>query len=142
MNEVIKFTELANFFPKQIEAQNASKRFKFVLFGGSVGSGKSRWLRWMMVYWLIKFFSKYNIKGIRAGLFCEDYVALNDRHLTKIKYEFPTWLGEYNQQKHEFTLKPEYGSGIIAFRNLAEPENYLSVEFAIQGVDEINRNPK
>lgn len=140
--EIVKFTELANFFPKQIEAQNASKRFKFVLFGGSVGSGKSRWLRWMMVYWLIKLFSKYQIKGIRAGLFCEDYVALNDRHLTKIKFEFPTWLGDYNQQKHEFTLKPEYGSGIIAFRNLAEPENYLSVEFAIQGVDEINRNPK
>ncbi len=141
-DETVKFTELANFFPKQIEAQNASKRFKFVLFGGSVGSGKSRWLRWMMVYWLMKFFSKYKIQGIRAGLFCEDYVALNDRHLTKIRYEFPAWLGDYNQQKHEFTLKPEYGSGIIAFRNLAEPENYLSVEFAIQGVDEINRNPK
>jgi len=140
--EIVKFTELANFFPKQIEAQEASKRFKFVLFGGSVGSGKSRWLRWMMVYWLIKLFSKYKIKGIRAGLFCEDYVALNDRHLTKIKFEFPDWLGDYNQQKHEFTLKPEYGSGIIAFRNLAEPENYLSVEFAIQAIDEINRNPK
>ena len=141
-DEIIKFTELANFFPKQIEAQSASKRFKFVLFGGSVGSGKSRWLRWMMVYWLIKFFDKYKIKGIRAGLFCEDYVSLNDRHLTKIKFEFPAWLGTFNQQKHEFTLAPEYGSGIIAFRNLAEPENYLSVEFAIQGVDEINRNPK
>lgn len=141
-SETIKFSELSNFFPKQKEALEASKRFKFVLFGGSVGSGKSRWLRWAMVYWLMKFFAKYQIKGIRAGLFCEDYVALNDRHLTKVKYEFPSWLGDYNQQKHEFTLKPEYGSGIIAFRNLAEPENYLSVEFAVQGVDEINRNPK
>src|SRR3990167_1999786 len=77
-DEVIPFTKLSGFFPKQIEAQNASKRFKFVLFGGSVGSGKSRWLRWMMVYWLIKLFSKYKIPGIRAGLFCEDYVALNE----------------------------------------------------------------
>src|SRR3990167_769918 len=117
--EIIKFTELANFFPKQVEAQLASKRFKFVLFGGSVGSGKSRWLRWMMVYWLIKFFSKYKIKGIRAGLFCEDYPSLNDRHLTKIRYEFPSWLGSYvGGEKKEFTLAPEYGSGIIAFRNL------------------------
>ena len=140
--EVIKFSELTKFFPKQQEALSASKRFKFVLFGGSVGSGKSYWLRWSLLYWLIKYHAKYGIKGIRAGLFCEDYVALNDRHLTKIKYEFPAWLGTYNQQKHEFTLSPEYGSGIIAFRNLAEPENYLSVEFAIQGVDEINRNPK
>ena len=140
--EVIKFTELANFFPKQKEAQETSKRFKYVLFGGSVGSGKSRWLRWMMIYWLIKLFQKYKQKGIRAGLFCEDYPSLNDRHLSKVKFEFPDWLGEWNQQRHEFTLAPEYGSGILAFRNLDDPTKYLSVEFAIMGVDEINRNPK
>lgn len=141
-SEVIKFTELANFFPKQKEAQEASKRFKFVLFGGSVGSGKSRWLRWMMVYWLIKLFAKHQLKGIRAGLFCEDYPSLNDRHLSKVKFEFPEWLGKFNEARHEFTLAPEYGSGIIAFRNLDDPQKYLSVEFAIMGIDEINRNPK
>lgn len=143
MNEVKnKFTELANFFPKQIEAQLASKRFKYTLFGGSVGSGKSRWLRWMCVYWLIKYNAKYGIDGIRAGLFCEDYPSLNDRHLSKIKFEFPDWLGRYNEAKHEFTLAPEYGSGIIAFRNLDDPSKYLSVEFAVIAIDEINRNPK
>lgn len=140
--EVIKFTELANFFPKQIEAQLASKRFKYTLFGGSVGSGKSRWLRWMCIYWLIKYHAKYNIKGVRAGLFCEDYPSLNDRHLSKIKFEFPDWLGRFNEAKHEFTLAPEYGSGIIAFRNLDDPAKYLSVEFAVIAIDEINRNPK
>ncbi len=140
-DEVIKFSELAKFLPKQKDAQEASKRFKFVLYGGSLGSGKSYWLRWMMVYWLMKLFSKYNIRGIRAGLFCEDYPSLNDRHLSKVKYEFPAWLGRYNEAKHEFTLAPEYGSGVIAFRNLDDPEKYLSVEFAIMGVDEINRNP-
>lgn len=141
-DEVIKFSELAKFLPKQQDAQEASKRFKFVLYGGSLGSGKSYWLRWMMVYWLMKMFSKYNIRGIRAGLFCEDYPSLEDRHLSKVKYEFPSWLGTYNQQRHEFTLKPEYGSGVIAFRNLDDPEKYLSVEFAVMGVDEVNRNPK
>lgn len=141
-DEVVKFSELSGFFPKQKEAQLASKRFKFVLFGGSVGSGKSRWLRWMMVYWLMKLFAKYQLRGIRAGLFCEDYPSLNDRHLTKIKWEFPEWLGTYNEAKKEFTLAPEYGSGIIAFRNLDDPSKYLSVEFAVEGVDEINRNPK
>lgn len=140
--ERIKFSELSGFFPKQVEAQLASKRFKFTLFGGSVGSGKSRWLRWMMVYWLMKFYSKYDLKGVRAGLFCEDYPSLNDRHLSKVKYEFPDWLGTYNEARHEFTLSPEYGSGVIAFRNLDDPQKYLSVEFAIMGVDEINRNPK
>ncbi len=139
-DEQIDFTKLANFFPKQIEAAKASRRFKFTLFGGSLGSGKSRWLRWMALYWLMEFYGKYQIKGIRAGVFSEDYPSLNDRHLTKIKYEFPSWLGTFNESKHEFTLKPEYGSGIIAFRNLDDPEKYLSVEFAIECVDEINRN--
>lgn len=139
--EIIKFSELAKFLPKQKDAQEASKRFKFVLYGGSLGSGKSYWLRWMMIYWLMKMYSKYNLKGIRAGLFCEDYPSLNDRHLSKVKYEFPIWLGKYNEARHEFTLAPEYGSGVIAFRNLDDPEKYLSVEFAIMGVDEINRNP-
>jgi len=142
MNDEISFTELSNFFPKQNEAKLASKRFKFTLFGGSVGSGKSRWLRWMCVYWLMDYYARYKTKGIRAGLFCEDYPSLNDRHLTKIKFEFPDWLGRYNEQKHEFTLAPEYGSGIIAFRNLDDPPKYLSVEFAVIAIDEINRNPK
>lgn len=141
-DEPMGFTELAGFFPKQVEAASASRRFKFTLFGGSVGSGKSRWLRWMMVYWLMEYYSKYQIKGVRAGLFCEDYPSLNDRHLTKIKFEFPDWLGKFNEAKHEFTLAPEYGSGIIAFRNLDDPSKYLSVEFAVIGIDEINRNPK
>lgn len=139
--ETIKFSDLAKFLPKQKDAQEASKRFKFVLYGGSLGSGKSYWLRWMMVYWLMKFHAKYGLKGIRVGLFCEDYTSLNDRHLSKVKYEFPVWLGTYNQQFHEFTLKAEYGSGVIAFRNLDDPEKYLSVEFAVIAVDEINRNP-
>jgi hypothetical protein len=140
--EVIKFSELAKFFPKQMEALEASKRFKYVLFGGSVGSGKSYWIRWSVIYWLMKYYSKYNIKGIRAGVFCEDYPSLNDRHLTKIKFEFPEWLGRFNEAKHEFTLAPEYGSGIIAFRNLDDPSKYLSVEFAVIAIDEVNRNPK
>lgn len=139
--ETIKFSELAKFLPKQKDAQEASKRFKFVLYGGSLGSGKSYWLRWMMIYWLMKLHAKTGLKGIRAGLFCEDYPSLNDRHLSKVKYEFPGWLGRYNEAKHEFTLAPEYGSGVIAFRNLDDPEKYLSVEFAVMGVDEINRNP-
>lgn len=138
----IKFSELTKFFPKQQEALDASKRFKYVLFGGSVGSGKSYWIRWSCLYWLMDYYSRYGMKGIRAGLFCEDYPSLNDRHLTKIKYEFPDWLGTFNEAKKEFTLKPEFGGGIIAFRNLDDPSKYLSVEFAVIAIDEVNRNPK
>jgi hypothetical protein len=81
----------------------------------------------MMIYWLLKFWAKYKTRGIRVGLFCEDYPSLNDRHLSRVKYEFPSWLGVYNEAKHEFTLRPEYGSGVLAFRNLDDPEKYLSV---------------
>lgn len=140
--EITKFSDLTRFFPKQEEALLATKRFKYVLFGGSVGSGKSYWIRWSCLYWLIKYYDKYNLKGVRAGLFCEDYPSLNDRHLTKIKYEFPDWLGTYNESKKEFTLADDYGGGIIAFRNLDDPAKYLSVEFAVIAIDEINRNPK
>lgn len=140
-NEV-KFSELTKFFPKQQEALNAAKRFKYTLFGGSVGSGKSYWIRWSAVWFLMYYYAKYGIEGVRAGVFCEDYPSLNDRHLTKIKYEFPEWLGRFNEQKHEFTLAKKWGSGIIAFRNLDDPQKYLSVEFAFIGIDEINRNPK
>ena len=90
----------------------------------------------------MEYYAKYQIKGVRAGLFCEDYPSLNDRQLSKIKFEFPQWLGKFNESKHEFTLAPEYGSGVIAFRNLDDPSKYLSVEFAVIGIDEINRNPK
>jgi len=138
----LSFTELTKFFPKQIEAWKATKRFKFTLFGGSVGSGKSYWIRWVSVYWLMYYYSKYGLEGVRAGIFCEDYPSLNDRHLTKIKFEFPAWLGTYNDSKKEFTLAKRWGSGIIAFRNLDDPSKYLSVEFAVIAIDEINRNPK
>lgn len=141
-SENIKFSELTGFFPKQMEALEATKRFKYVLFGGSVGSGKSYWIRWSCIYWLMRYHARYGLKGVRAGLFCEDYPSLNDRHLTKIKFEFPDWLGTYNDSKKEFTLAPEYGSGIIAFRNLDDPSKYLSVEFAVIAIDEVNRNPK
>ena len=145
MNEApteLKFTDLCKFFPKQQEALSAVKRFKFTLFGGSVGSGKSYWIRWSVVWLLIDYYSRYKIEGIRAGVFCEDYPSLNDRHLTKVKFEFPEWLGTMNESKHEFTLHKRWGSGIIAFRNLDDPSKYLSVEFAVIAIDEINRNPK
>lgn len=142
MTEELKFSELCKFFPKQTEALSAAKRFKFTLFGGSVGSGKSYWIRWSTVWFLLDYYNRYKLEGIRAGIFCEDYPSLNDRHLTKIKYEFPDWLGTYNESKKEFTLKKKWGSGIIAFRNLDDPAKYLSVEFALEAIDEINRNPK
>lgn len=138
--ERIKFSELANFFPKQKLALEATKTYKYVLYGGTKGSGKSRWLRFVLLWWLIYYFQKYDIKGVRAGLFCEDFPALQDRHISKIKQEFPDWLGTWNESKHEFTLADEYGGGILSFRNLDDVSKYESVEFAIIGIDELQKD--
>lgn len=139
--EKINFRELSNFFDKQQLALERTKVFDYLLYGGTLGGGKSRWIRWTALYWLLKWFNEYGIRGIRVGVFCEDYGSLNDRQLTYIKTEFPSWLGRYNEQRHEFKLEPEYGGGVIAFRNLDDADKYLSVEFALIAIDEINRNP-
>jgi len=117
-------------------------QYKYLLYGGAMGGGKSYFLRWACIRWLHHLFKKYKKKGIIAGLFCENYPALRDRHLLKIKYEFPNWLGKYNNSTKEFTLTNKWGAGVLAFRNLDEPAKYKSAEFAIIAVDEIVQDPK
>lgn len=136
----VDFSKLANFQPKQKEALEATKKYKYVLYGGSMGSGKSYFIRWALLYWILKMTAEYKQPGIRVALFCEDYGSLQDRHISKIKFEFPRWIGEYNAQLHEFRLAYKWGSGSIAFRNLDDPSKYISSEFAVIAVDEANRN--
>lgn len=138
----IKFSELANFQPKQLEAKEACKTKKYILYGGAASGGKSYWLRWMGIYLLMYYYGKYDIKGVRVGLFCEDYPALKERHLSKIPYEFPEWLGTLNKSEHEFRLRDEFGGGVLAFRNLDDPSKYLSSEFASVLVDELTKNKR
>jgi len=138
----IKFSEIVNFTPKQLEANEAVKKYKYVLYGGAMGGGKSYWLRWELVRLLLYFWNKTKLKNITVGLFCEDYPALKDRHLSKVKFEFPDWLGTYYAQDHNFIIRSDWGGGILAFRNLDDVSKYQSAEFAAQGVDELTKNPK
>src|SRR3990167_4257290 len=140
--EVIKFSDLIKWTSKQKEAHNAVKKYKYILYGGAMGGGKSFWLRWELLRLLLYYYAKYNLRGVVIGLFCEDYPALKDRHLSKIKYEFPAWLGDFNTQDHNFVLKNDFGSGILAFRNLDDPSKYQSSEFAAEVVDELTKNKK
>ncbi len=138
----LKWSNLVHFNNKQLEAEAAVWEYKYLLYGGAMGGGKSYWLRWMDIKLLIYFYQLTGQKGIRAGLFCEDYPALKDRHISKINYEFPSWLGTMNKGDNEFILSPEYGSGVIAFRNLDDPSKYASSEFAVVSVDELTKNLK
>jgi len=139
--ERVKFSELSHFTPKQLEANKLLNQFKFLLYGGAMSGGKSYWLRWALLKLLLRS-GKDGLRNVRAALFCEDYPTLKDRHLSKITLEFPEWLGRYNTTDHEFVLAPEYGSGVICFRNLDDPSKYQSSEFAFIGVDELTKNPK
>ena len=133
----------ANFQPKQKEAEDAAAKYDYVFYGGSAGPGKSYFLRKYPISFLVEYcFLTLGLRGVRAGLFCEDYPALHDRHLSKIPYEFPEWLGTYKAQQHEFILSEDFGGGVIAFRNLDDPSKYLSSEFALIEVDELTKNPK
>ena len=125
---------------KQREFMRAVNRNTYTLYGGAAGGGKSYILRWMLVYMLIRWFKKTSIKGIRVGLFCEDYPSLRDRQISKIKMEFPAWLGTFKESTNEFTLSPSLGGGVLCFRNLDNPSKYLSSEFAAIAIDELTLN--
>ena len=139
----VRVSELMNPSGRQREALQAIRRAKFVLYGGAAGGGKSYWLRWALLIFLLRAYGEYGVPNVRVGLFCEDYPALKDRQLSKIAREFPRWLGELKDTREEgpgFYLRQEFGGGFIALRNLDKPEKYDSVEFAAMGVDELTKN--
>jgi len=113
-----------------------------LLYGGQAGGGKSHFLRWWSVFYLIAL-AEQGVKGATVGLFCEDYPSLLDRQISKIRTEFPPGLGVLKEGvTRDFHLAPRYGSGRILLRNLDDPAKYLSAEFAGIGVDELTRNRK
>lgn len=133
----------SNFFDKQREAERLTEKYDYLFYGGAAGPGKSYFLRKYPVKFLIETcWHKLKLEGVRIGLFSEDYPSLWDRHICRIPYEFPNWLGEYKGQTHEFVLGKEYGGGVICFRNLDDPSKYSSADFALIEIDELTKNPK
>lgn len=132
-------TELANFTPRQMDAWKAVTSMRYVLYGGARGGGKSRFLRWCALLLLLHWANDGH-KNVTVGLFCSTYPELRDRQIGKIASEFPDWLGEVKESKESglgFYLRPQYGSGVIALRNLDDPSKYKSAEFAAILVDEL-----
>lgn len=140
--ERLAWSALSKFHPKQVLAFERMKANRFVLFGGSRGPGKSYWLRWSLLWLLLYYGSKLNIKAPKVGLFCEDYPTLADRQISRIRVEFPAWLGEVKRTETDglgFYIKPQYGGGILALRNLDDPSKYMGAEFASIGIDQIEK---
>ena len=140
--EQINFTDIMNPTAKQKVALKAIDDFKYILYGGAAGGGKSYLLRWAGIKLLLQWYGELGSRNIRIGLFCEDYPTLKDRQLSKVEEEFPAWLGKYNKTDKEFKLHAYYGGGVICFRNLDDPSKYASSEFAAIIIDELTKNKK
>lgn len=139
---VLSLERLVNPTDRQREFLRAIAEKDFILYGGEAGGGKSYILRWWLVLYLVWCYKALGLRNVRVGLFCEDYPTLNDRQISKIYVEFPPWLGTLSSSgTRNFVLKPEYGGGVIALRNLDDPSKYYSAEFAAIAVDELTRNP-
>lgn len=143
----MKFTDLAQFQPKQKEAwyRLMTPECKYLLYGGAAYGGKSYWLRWTAIGLGMYYFSKYGIRNVPIGLFSEDYPTLKDRQVIKMKNEIPPSIGKLVESRDEgyiFRASPEYGEFLILLRNLDDPSKYYSVEFAAILVEELTKNPR
>ncbi len=127
--------------PRQRQFLEASARYRYLLYGGSRGSAKSHLLRWGMLWKLLQW-AQAGHRGVRVGLFSEDYPTLEDRQISKIQREFPPWLGHLGTTKADglaFYVKPQYGGGVLTLRNLDDPAKYVGGEFAGVGIEELTR---
>ncbi len=139
-----KWSELANFTDREKEALEALKNHRFLLYGGTRGCGKSHFLRWVLLQILLEC-HKSGIQRPRVMLACESYPTLTDRQISKIVTEFPAWLGGVKRTQEDglvFQLHESFGGGVMALRNLDNPEKHVGSENCAIGVDQIEKIDK
>lgn len=138
----VNLARLVNPTERQREFLRAIAKHDFVLYGGEGGGGKSYILRWWLVLFLVACYKNLGLRGVRVGIFCGTYKQLQDRQVSRMRAEFPRGLGVFRSDPAlDFVLRDEYGGGHLCIRNLANPEEYSSAEFAAIAVDELTTIP-
>jgi hypothetical protein len=138
----VNLSDLVRPTPKQREFLQAIQQYWFVLFGGAAGGGKSFILQWWSVICVLKAFTVHGVRNTKFLLACEDYPALEGRHLSA--WRIPRWMGEIKNSSMEglrFKLVDSLGGGMVMLRNLDDPGKYDSEEFIGIAVDEWTKNP-
>jgi phage terminase large subunit len=121
--------------PRQVEAleQVASQQYKWILFGGARGGGKSRFLRWMAYYYCLK------IPGFQVLLLRRTYPELEKSHMRWMSAEAIALGADYVP-----SLKPpvmRFANGSIIelghCQDMQAADHYLSAEYNLVLPDEL-----
>jgi hypothetical protein len=113
-----------------------------ILYGGAGGGGKSHGERAALIYYHLHAYQAWGARGVRTMLATDSYVTLRDRFIGKFKEEY-SWLGTIKQSKDyglAFHFKSE-DLGVIALRNLDDPDKYRGTEAAAIAIDEASILP-
>jgi hypothetical protein len=139
------------YLAKQLEFFHSRYKYDANLFGGAMGPGKTYILIWTLVAILLDL-AKSGVKKPTVAMFSSTYPNLMNRHVRMLPRILPEWLGATTNTRDfpgiryrglggtggpEYVLAEEYGGGTILFLNLADAEQYKSVEFAAIAIDEI-----
>lgn len=101
-----------------------------ILYGGAAGGGKSRSLRWDLIYWCLQ------VPGLDTFLFRRTLDELDDNHIRRLKEEVPPELAKYNETKKRLEFVNGAGINFSYCEKEADVTRYQGAEMHVLAIDE------